>query len=170
MSTKEAERCASPVNCWLTTPLPQEVMMGNLHHVAETATVAIAGVAAAACVACAAAAAAVCVACAAAAAAACVACAWRGVCLVKLLACGHHGVGRITHSSDFSELAYPDWGLRGFSGVLTGVSLGGLQEIFAPPRQGGECVAAFIDCKSSLSIVSKFCISRSPVQALLDPE
>ena len=29
------------------TPLPQEVMIGNLHPVAETATVAIAGVAAA---------------------------------------------------------------------------------------------------------------------------
>ncbi len=35
-------------------------------------------------------------------------------------------------------LAYPDWGFRGFSGVLTGVSLGGLQEIFAPPRQVGS--------------------------------
>ena len=37
--------------------LPQEGMMGNPHHVAETATVAIAGDAAAACAACAAAAA-----------------------------------------------------------------------------------------------------------------
>ncbi len=49
--------------------------------------------------------------------------------LVKLLACGHNGI---------MQLAYPDWGFRGFSGVLTGVSLGGLQEIFAPPRQVGS--------------------------------
>jgi len=42
-------------------------------------------------------------------------------------------------------LAYPDWGLRGFSGVLTGVSLGGLQEIFAPPRHVGGYVAGLID-------------------------
>ncbi len=39
-SIEEAERCASPVDCWLMTPLPQEVVMGNLHDVAETATVA----------------------------------------------------------------------------------------------------------------------------------
>ena len=44
-STEEAERCASPVDCWLMTPLPQEVVMGNLHDVAGTATVATAGVA-----------------------------------------------------------------------------------------------------------------------------
>jgi len=49
VSTEEAEGYASPANCWLMTPLPQEVMIGNLHPVAETATVAIAGVAAAAC-------------------------------------------------------------------------------------------------------------------------
>jgi len=47
VSTEEAEGYASPANCWLMTPLPQEVMIGNLHPVAETATVAIAGVAAA---------------------------------------------------------------------------------------------------------------------------
>ena len=58
VSTEEAERCAPPFICWLMTPLPQEFMMSNLYHVAETATVASAGVAAAACVACAAAAAA----------------------------------------------------------------------------------------------------------------
>ena len=46
-SIEEAERCASPVDCWLMTPLPQEVVMGNLHDVAETSTVATAGVAAA---------------------------------------------------------------------------------------------------------------------------
>ena len=43
VSTEEAERCA-PVNCSLMTSLPQdssEGMMGNLHHVAETATVAM---------------------------------------------------------------------------------------------------------------------------------
>ncbi len=56
-SIEEAERCASPVDCWLMTPLPQEVVMGNLHDVAETASVATAGVAAA-CVVCVAAAAA----------------------------------------------------------------------------------------------------------------
>ena len=50
-SIEEAERCASPVDCWLMTPLPQEVVMGNLHDVAETASVATAGVAAA-CVVC----------------------------------------------------------------------------------------------------------------------
>ncbi len=55
-SIEEAERCASPVDCWLMTPLPQDVVMGNLHDVAETATVAIAGVVAA-CAVCAAAAA-----------------------------------------------------------------------------------------------------------------
>jgi len=48
VSTKETERYASPANCWLITPSPQEVMIGNLHPVAETATVAIASVAAAA--------------------------------------------------------------------------------------------------------------------------
>ena len=46
-SIEEPERCASPVDCWLMTPLPQEVVMGN-QHVAETATVATASVAAAA--------------------------------------------------------------------------------------------------------------------------
>ena len=54
VSTEEVQGCAPPLNCWLMTPLPQEVMMGSLHHVAETATVPTAGVAAAACVACAA--------------------------------------------------------------------------------------------------------------------
>jgi len=58
VNTEEAERYASPPNCWLMTPSPQEVMIGNLHPVAETAAVAIAGVAAAASAACAAAAAA----------------------------------------------------------------------------------------------------------------
>ena len=48
VSTEEAERCAPPFMCWLMTPLPQEFMMGNLRHVAETAMVAIAGAAAAA--------------------------------------------------------------------------------------------------------------------------
>jgi hypothetical protein len=35
VSTEEAERCASPINCWLLTSSPQEGMMamGNLHHV-----------------------------------------------------------------------------------------------------------------------------------------
>ena len=37
----------APVDCWLMTPLPQEVVMGN-QHVGETATVATASVAAAA--------------------------------------------------------------------------------------------------------------------------
>ena len=41
-STEEAERCAPPLDC---CPLPQEVVRGNLHDVAETATVATAGVA-----------------------------------------------------------------------------------------------------------------------------
>ena len=48
VSTEEAERCAPPFTCWLMTPLPQECMMGNLRHVAETAMVAIAGAAGAA--------------------------------------------------------------------------------------------------------------------------
>jgi len=46
--TEEAERYASPANCWLMTPVPQEVMIGNLHLVAETAAAATAGAAAAA--------------------------------------------------------------------------------------------------------------------------
>jgi len=54
VSTKETERYASPANCWLITPSPQEVMIGNLHPVAETATVAIAAAGAAAAAACAA--------------------------------------------------------------------------------------------------------------------
>ncbi len=54
VSTNEAQRYAPPANCWLTTPLPQEVMIGNLHPVAETATVAIAAAGAAAAAACAA--------------------------------------------------------------------------------------------------------------------
>jgi len=33
-STEEAERCAPPLDCWLMTPLPEEVVMGNLHDVA----------------------------------------------------------------------------------------------------------------------------------------
>ncbi len=47
--TEEAERHASPARCWLMTPSPQECMIGNLHPVAGTNAVAIAGVAAAAC-------------------------------------------------------------------------------------------------------------------------
>ena len=46
-SIEEPERCASPVDRWLMTPLPQEIVMGN-QHVAETATVATASAAAAA--------------------------------------------------------------------------------------------------------------------------
>jgi len=47
--TEEAERHASPAHCWSMTPSPQECMVGNLHPVAGTNAVAIAGVAAAAC-------------------------------------------------------------------------------------------------------------------------
>ena len=45
-SIEEPERCASPVDRWLMTPLPQKIVMGN-QHVAETATVATASAAAA---------------------------------------------------------------------------------------------------------------------------
>jgi len=47
-SKEESERYTSPANCWLMTPVPQEVMIGNLHLVADTAVVAIASAAAAA--------------------------------------------------------------------------------------------------------------------------
>jgi len=64
MQAEESGRYTSPANCWLLTPVPQEVMIGNLHLVAKTAAVAIASAAACAAAACAAA------ACAAAAVAA----------------------------------------------------------------------------------------------------
>lgn len=41
MQVEESERYTSPANCWLMTPVLQEIVIGNLHLVAGTAAVAI---------------------------------------------------------------------------------------------------------------------------------